>query len=93
MELLQGRYSLAVGKHLKFSTKVEKIMIEPVAFFLYKKRDLVKKMLNIDVSAEALEYEKFRRVLLDVCQALIVTPEEYQRITEKMEREREMKRI
>ena len=57
-EIMKGNYELQMSHKLPFHIKIERFASEPVAFHLYKKRDFIKKLLNIKEITEDEEQEK-----------------------------------
>ena len=59
MEVLNGRYELKINKNIPFKKKIGLFSYEPMAYYLYKKRDFVHRLEKMELSKEEKEEKEF----------------------------------
>ncbi|CDW83733.1 UNKNOWN [Stylonychia lemnae] len=68
IEVLQGRYNLRMNQNLPFTCKIQQFSNEPMAYYLFKKRDFMQRLQQKELTKkekEELEFEELTRKLME----------------------------
>eukprot|EP00347_Sterkiella_histriomuscorum_P012778 403367259 len=67
IEILNGRYNLCINKELPFKKKIQQFANEPMAYYLFKKRDFVQRLEHKELNRwekEEIEFEELIKRLI-----------------------------